>query len=71
MENEISKKVSELSKEKIGWGLFISRERKAQEQKAVEEFKQKLENDLKSRTTERQDRLDKELLDLTDELSKT
>jgi lipoprotein NlpI len=28
-EEEISKKVQELSKEKIGWGLFISRDRKA------------------------------------------
>jgi len=50
-EQEIQKKVQDLSKEKIGWGLFMSSSRKAQEQQAIEEFKRKLENDLKEKLT--------------------
>lgn len=32
-----------MSKEKIGWGLFMSRDRKEKEQKAIEDFKMKME----------------------------
>lgn len=52
-EQEIQKKVQDLSKEKIGWGLFMSSQRKAQEQQAIEEYKQKLEAELKLKLTEK------------------
>jgi hypothetical protein len=60
-----------MSKEKIGWGLFISRDRKAQEQKAIEEFKARMEQDLDSKLKEQKNKLDEELGFLTSELSKT
>jgi hypothetical protein len=50
-----------MSKEKIGWGLFISRERKEKEQKAIEEFKHKMEEDLRHKLMQEQSKLDKEL----------
>jgi hypothetical protein len=60
-----------MQKEKIGWGLFMSSSRKAQEQQAIEEFKAKLEKDLKAKVYEQIDKLNSELSSLTDELSKT
>ncbi len=69
-EQEISKKVQEMSKEKIGWGLFMSRDRKAQEQKAIEEFKHKMESELRERLMKEKSIMDKEMQQLTEDLSR-
>ncbi len=60
-----------MSKEKIGWGLFISRDRKEKEQKAIEEFKQKMESELKAKVTQEKSKMDSELQQLTESLSTT
>jgi len=60
-----------MSKEKIGWGLFMSRDRKEKEQKAIEEFKMKMEQEMRDRTMREKTKLDKELQQLTEDLSQT
>ena len=60
-----------MSKEKIGWGLFMSRDRKDKEQKAIEEFKMKMEQEMRDRTMVEKTKLDKELQQLTEDLSQT
>ena len=50
-----------MSKEKIGWGLFMSRDRKEKEQKAIEEFKMKMESEISERMMQEKSKLDKEL----------
>jgi hypothetical protein len=60
-----------MSKEKIGWGLFISRDRKEKEQKAIEEFKKKLEADLKEKLMQEKSSLDSEMQALTENLAQT
>jgi len=59
-----------MQKEKIGWGVWISGNRKAQEQKAISDFKAKLETQLKDKLTEQKDVLDLELNQLTEDLGK-
>lgn len=57
-EEEISQKVQQMQKEKIGWGIFMSSSRKAQELQAVEEFKKKLELDLQAKIVTEKNQLD-------------
>jgi hypothetical protein len=70
-EQELTKKVQEMSKEKIGWGLFMSRDRKEKEQKAIEEFKAKMEGEIRDRMMQEKSKLDNEIQQLTEDLSKT